>query len=51
MDGWIIFDTDERMIVGNVYTDYNECVSDANRIDNGLILLVDLPDEQSNGEG
>ncbi len=57
-NAWIIVDTDDRSVVPCVYDDYEECVGDANRMDNSLILGLMLPirptheeDEQEHSDG
>jgi hypothetical protein len=43
-NAWIIVDTDDRSVVSHIYDNYEECVSDANAMDNSLIVGLALPD-------
>jgi hypothetical protein len=42
-NAWIIVDTDDRSVVPCVYDRYDECASDANAMDNALIVGLALP--------
>ena len=42
-NAWIIVDTDDRSVVPSIYDDYEEAVSDANMMDNSLIVGLVLP--------
>jgi hypothetical protein len=42
-NAWIIVDTDDRSVVPCIYDDHEECVSDANRMDNSLMVGLALP--------
>jgi hypothetical protein len=43
-NAWIIVDTDDRSVVSHIYDNYEECVSDANAMDDSLIIGLVLPD-------
>jgi len=49
-NAWIIVDSDERSVVPCIYDDYEECVSDANSMDNSLIVGLMLPDRPTHEE-
>jgi hypothetical protein len=49
-NAWIIVDTDDRSVLPRIYDDYEECVSDANAMDNSLIVGLVLPDRATPDE-
>lgn len=49
-NAWIIVDTDDRSVVPSIYDDYEEAVSDANMMDNSLIVGLLLPGQPSGEE-
>ena len=37
---WAIYDTDDESLLTRVYDDYEECVADANQLNNSLIVAI-----------
>ena len=49
-NAWIIVDSDERSVGPRIYDNYEECVSDADMMDNSLIVGLMLPDRLAREE-
>lgn len=39
---WAIYNANDGTLLPNVYDDYDECMDDANQLDNSQIIMIDV---------